>query len=129
MRPLTRVLQQVEPRWQVLSTFRTRPCGIQDQSRQQRKSFVAGPLHSQHFSTARVIQSESSTTGRGEKLKHDGTLDRKIGQAKEKQIQTPWHTEGADQLPVQRLRSVGAMTKGMLITFRGSVLAAVERFV
>jgi len=48
----------------------------------------------------------------GQQLKHDGSLDKEIGEAKELQTRTPWHREGADQPPVKRLRSAGAMKKG-----------------
>jgi hypothetical protein len=45
-------------------------------------------------------------------LNHDGSLDRKIGEAKELQARTPWHREGAEQPPVRRTRRASAMTKG-----------------
>jgi calcium uniporter protein, mitochondrial len=116
MTPLTQVLQHVQYRCierQVISTFRTRPSGIQDQWQKQHGHFVASPLLLRNFSTTRVFELGVSAAGRGEKLKHDGSLDRKIGQAIELQTRTPWHKDGADQPPAQRLRSAGAMTKGM----------------
>jgi hypothetical protein len=39
-------------------------------------------------------------------------FDRDIKEAKDKQERAPWHREGADQAPVSRQRSAGAMTKG-----------------
>lgn len=38
--------------------------------------------------------------------------DDAIVQEKEKQIRTPWHREGAEEPPVKKPRSAGAMTKG-----------------
>ncbi|KAM3078227.1 hypothetical protein ACMFMG_002474 [Clarireedia jacksonii] len=43
-------------------------------------------------------------------------IDNAIGEQKEIQSRTPWHREGADQPPVKRNRSAGAMTKGKLLT-------------
>jgi hypothetical protein len=41
----------------------------------------------------------------------------------EKQVRAPWHREGAEQPPVSRPRSAGAMTKGrILASFRGKGL-------
>src|SRR5450432_3217261 len=51
------------------------------------------------------------------KSNHDGLLDRKIGQQKELQARTPWHRDGTDQPPVSRMRSAGAMTKGICSVF------------
>ena len=42
-----------------------------------------------------------------------GYLDDEIGTAKEKQARTPWHREGPEDPPVRKLRSAGAMTKGI----------------
>lgn len=39
-------------------------------------------------------------------------IDNAINEEKELQARTPWHREGADQPPVRRNRSAGAMTKG-----------------
>lgn len=39
-------------------------------------------------------------------------FERDIEAEKEKQTRTPWHREGADQAPVSRPRSAGAMTRG-----------------
>ncbi|KAG0652949.1 Calcium uniporter [Hyphodiscus hymeniophilus] len=41
-------------------------------------------------------------------------IDESIGEAKELQTRTPWHREGSDKPPVKRMRSAGAMTKGIL---------------
>jgi hypothetical protein len=40
-------------------------------------------------------------------------IDDAIGKAKELQARTPWHREGTDKPPVKRMRSAGAMTKGL----------------
>ena len=71
-------------------------------------------LYLRNFSTTRVLGVERSAAVQGEKVSYDGSLDRKIGQAKELQTRTPWHRDGADQPPMKKLRSVGAMTKGKL---------------
>lgn len=42
----------------------------------------------------------------------ESRLDSALSQEKEKQARTPWHREGADEPPVRRQRSAGAMTKG-----------------
>jgi hypothetical protein len=49
-------------------------------------------------------------------------LDDEIGTAKEKQARTPWHREGPENPPVRKLRTAGAMTKGI-----PSLLPAWER--
>ncbi|PQE03213.1 hypothetical protein CJF30_00005717 [Rutstroemia sp. NJR-2017a BBW] len=43
-------------------------------------------------------------------------IDNAIGEQKEIQSRTPWHREGAEQPPVKRNRTAGAMTKGKLLT-------------
>lgn len=48
-----------------------------------------------------------------DEVEYDGQIDEKIGEAKELQQRTPWHREGADKPPVRRMRSSGAMTKGL----------------
>lgn len=40
-------------------------------------------------------------------------FDDAIAQEKEKQVRTPWHRQGANEPPVKRQRSAGAMTKGL----------------
>lgn len=47
------------------------------------------------------------------KSSSNGYLDDEIGTAKEKQARTPWHREGPEDPPVRKLRSAGAMTKGI----------------
>jgi hypothetical protein len=42
----------------------------------------------------------------------ESKLDKALSQEKEKQTRTPWHREGADEPPVRRQRSAGAMTRG-----------------
>ncbi|KAF2178375.1 hypothetical protein K469DRAFT_599714 [Zopfia rhizophila CBS 207.26] len=65
---------------------------------------------------------DNSNARPAEKLDHNVTqeekdeYERKLVEDKEKQIRTPWHREGSDQPPVARQRSVGAMTKGKLLT-------------
>jgi hypothetical protein len=43
-------------------------------------------------------------------------IDDVIGEAKELQARTPWHREGSDKPPVKRMRSAGAMTKGLSLS-------------
>ena len=40
-------------------------------------------------------------------------FDEAIAEERDKQNKAPWHREGATEPPVNRLRSAGAMTKGM----------------
>jgi hypothetical protein len=42
----------------------------------------------------------------------ESSLDHALSEEREKQARTPWHREGADEPPVRRQRSAGAMTKG-----------------
>jgi len=51
-----------------------------------------------------------------------GKLEEAIGEAKELQARTPWHREGTDEPPVRRDRSAGAMTKGMAIQKRSTLI-------
>lgn len=49
-------------------------------------------------------------------IRRESTVERAIGQQKEKQNKAPWHREGSDLPPVARQRSAGAMIKGKLLT-------------
>ena len=114
MRPIFQVLQHVPSLCSertVISTFRTRPLSFLEQSPQRHRDFPVISLYLRNFSTSRILDAERSAAAQGV-VKHDGSLDRKIGEAKELQKRTPWHRDGADQPPVKRLRSAGAMTKG-----------------
>lgn len=51
--------------------------------------------------------------GKESRSSSNGYLDDEIGTAKEKQARTPWHREGPENPPVRKLRSAGAMTKGI----------------
>jgi hypothetical protein len=110
MKPIFEALHRVPSRCierQVISTFRTRPLSFPNQSPQHHHITPAMAFRLPTFSTTAVFR------GEGKELNHDGSLDKKIGDAKELQTRTPWHREGADQPPVKRLRSAGAMTKGI----------------
>lgn len=61
---------------------------------------------------------KSDSKSKYDEVEYDGQLDEKLGEQAEKQSRTPWHREGADQPPVQRRRSAGAMTKGMHVDRR-----------
>src|SRR5271170_4063138 len=117
MRPVFQVLQHVLSRCMertAISTLRTRPLSFLEQWPQRHPDFPVISLYLRHFSTTTAFGAERSAAVHGEKVKHNGSLDRKIGEAKELQTRTPWHRDGADQPPVKRLRSAGAMTKGKL---------------
>lgn len=76
------------------------------------------------FTSTNIWREEKSHTERAKELSQKGLdkeedwfnnqLDNAIGQQKEIQARTPWHREGADQPPVKRNRSAGAMTKGLI---------------
>lgn len=97
---------------QVISTFRTRPFAFPAQSPQYPPTSPVVSLSLRNLSTTRILCAERSAAVQAEEVKHDGSLDRKIGEAKELQKRTPWHREGADQPPVRRLRSASAITNG-----------------
>lgn len=44
----------------------------------------------------------------------ESELDKAQSQERDKQTRTPWHREGADEPPVRRQRSAGAMAKGWI---------------
>lgn len=114
MKAIFQVSQHVPSRCferQVIGTFRTRPFAVPNRSPHYPQVSPVISLSLQNFSTSRILGAERSAATQGV-FSHDGSLDRKIGEAKELQKRTPWHREGADQPPVKRLRSAGAMTKG-----------------
>lgn len=41
------------------------------------------------------------------------SFDAALKEARENQVRAPWHREGTQEPPVNRMRSAGAMTKGM----------------
>ncbi len=106
---------------QILSTFRSRP-----------KQTYSSPLSAVRILSRSSIRGISSTTflrkedyaARARELhqksadehedEFNSQIDNAIGQAKELQARTPWHREGSDKPPVKRMRSAGAMTKGLL---------------
>ncbi|KAL2441870.1 hypothetical protein ABEF95_016763 [Exophiala dermatitidis] len=52
-------------------------------------------------------------------------FDNAVAQEHEKQERTPWHRQGAEEPPVRRQRSAGAMTKGKLLTTPSRLLKLV----
>ena len=119
MEPIFRIVQKTSSQCierQVVSTFRTRPYTLCSRSQQMRNDVTLQHVQFQGFSTISVLRQEAAATD-DRNVKHDGSLDRKIGQAKELQNRTPWHREGADQPPVKRMRSAGAITKGISLLF------------
>ena len=115
MKPIFQALHNVPSRCierQAISTFRTRPFSFPNQSPQHHHDVTVAILMFANLLHNNVVGAERSAAVHGKQLKHDGSLDRKIGEAKELQTRTPWHREGTDQPPVKRLRSAGAMTKG-----------------
>lgn len=83
------------------------------------------PAHSsiKPFSTTAKRRKDDSATKQAKALNEKGVqdqeesfnsqIDNAIGEAKELQARTPWHREGSDRPPVKRMRSAGAMTKGI----------------
>lgn len=51
-----------------------------------------------------------------EGVKYDGQLDEKLGDIQQRQKRTPWHREGTDVAPVQKVKNAQSMTKGKLLT-------------
>lgn len=119
MQPVTHLLQTCGPRCierQAISTFRTRtpfldaPVSVRCQ-RRQNFNFSHRQAFSSRGTWASKLSEEDGTEVK--KQSDDDQLDSAIGNAKELQSRTPWHRQGADDPPVRRLRSAGAMTKGM----------------
>ncbi|EXJ94650.1 hypothetical protein A1O1_03046 [Capronia coronata CBS 617.96] len=52
-------------------------------------------------------------------------FDTAVAQEHEKQDRTPWHRQGAEEPPVRKQRSAGAMTKGKLLTTPSRLLKLV----
>jgi hypothetical protein len=108
-KPLTRPCQLP-----ITVTFRSRP--------QTLSSTTSIFYTSRHFSAGLRAWKEDYAD-KAKKLNQKGLdkqedgfhsqIDNAIGEAKELQARTPWHREGADQPPVKRARSAGAMTKGL----------------
>lgn len=75
----------------------------------------------------RSLSYNSGVKDSGEKASHGRpkTIDDAITDDKERQTRTPWHREGANEPPVRRPRSAGAMTKGKLLTTPSRLLKLV----
>lgn len=120
MRTMAKDLCRVKSRCiqrHVITTFRAKPLfSLLDQSWRQHQHFNAGPLLLWNFSTTRVFETEKSAVIR-EKARDDELPNTKFGQAMELQMRTPWHRDGANQAPVQKLRNSGVMTKGIGLCF------------
>ncbi len=77
---------------------------------------AAAVLHSRWHQQTRL----SSSDQKAKALNQQGIdnelseFDDALEAEKEKQARTPWHREGADQPPVSRPRSAGAMIKGTI---------------
>jgi hypothetical protein len=99
-------------------TFRSRPSTLL-------QSWIP---FSRPFSSAESLWKQSAATDQAKRLSQqsldeqesefkdggfDNQIDNAIGAQKELQARTPWHREGSDKPPVKRLRSAGAMTKGL----------------
>lgn len=97
---------------QVMSTFRTRPVGVCRDWAKVYRFFNRRPTQIRGFSITSPISGRASDDVQKDDIKHDGSLDEKLGESKMLQTRTPWHREGADKPPVSRMRSAGAMTKG-----------------
>lgn len=105
---------------QILSTFRSRP-QLSSNSRPTHstsllrastRSFSASATVKKEDFTARAKELHQKSADEHEDA-FNSQIDNAIGQAKELQARTPWHREGSDKPPVKRMRSAGAMTKGL----------------
>jgi hypothetical protein len=77
-----------------------------------------------HWSSLRIVYPQPvryvSSAQKARDLNQQGideqesSLDSALSEEREKQARTPWHREGADEPPVRRQRSAGAMTKGRI---------------
>lgn len=139
MRRVTQLLRGVDRSVLPLSTFRTRPsptiaayscCGqrvflpatqiqtVRIYSRTSTKAEDKAEKSAKELSSQGLDGHDHNADKRtgqidgNEEVEYDGQLEEKLGEAEEKQARTPWHREGADQAPVRRMRSAGAMTKG-----------------
>jgi hypothetical protein len=78
-----------------------------------------------HWSSLRIVYPQPvryvSSAQKARDLNQQGideqesSLDSALSEEREKQARTPWHREGADEPPVRRQRSAGAMTKGRIL--------------
>lgn len=87
-----------------------------EQSKEDKYKAQAKELNKKGMELQEESRSENDCAEGNEKeslSSSNGYLDDEIGSAKEKQARTPWHREGPENPPVRKLRSAGAMTKGI----------------
>jgi hypothetical protein len=104
----------------ILSTFRSRPQPISNyspaiftsSSQSFNRVFSSTNLQRKEDYTARAKELHQKSADEHEDDFHS-QIDNAMGQAKELQTRTPWHREGSDKPPVKRMRSAGAVTKGL----------------
>ena len=92
----------------ITPTFRTRPA-------QSFQCIHTSPIlrEEKNELKARVEESNEKSQREEKGGTKKGKLDDAIGEAKEKQVRTPWHREGSDKPPVDKTKRRGsAMTKG-----------------
>jgi hypothetical protein len=116
------ISSSISPRFQpkILTTFRSRPPPISNFSpssftsslRSLNRAFSSTTLQRKedYADLAKELHQKSADKHEDE---FNSQIDDAIGQAKELQTRTPWHREGSDKPPVKRMRSAGAMTKGL----------------
>ncbi|KAM0794713.1 hypothetical protein BDR22DRAFT_826670 [Usnea florida] len=90
----------------------SRPSAIDRSRRQHQLTLQSSSNQSTNQTCLQVVPGLHQTT----QIRGASTVERAIGQQKEKQNKAPWHREGSDLPPVARQRSAGAMIKGKLLT-------------
>ncbi|CAG8958166.1 hypothetical protein HYFRA_00000517 [Hymenoscyphus fraxineus] len=137
MKGFLRVLPRASPSHTRIPNFHVFDKLQLQQSQPGRFSPQFSPLSHRAFSSGRALFEKTKSTkeakdlskkgleenvegqGQGQDKTNDSfnhQIDNVINEEKELQARTPWHREGADQPPVRRNRSAGAMTKGKLLT-------------
>ena len=109
---------------EILSTFRSRPkqsyssppSVVSILSRSQIRDISSTTVLRKEDYAARARELHQKSADEHEE-EFNSQIDNAIGQAKELQARTPWHREGSDKPPVKRMRSAGAMTKGLFDRF------------
>ena len=82
---------------------------LQPHARSSRRSPAVISTEYRRWTSAEAKARDLSQQSIDEELSE---YDQQISEEKDKQAERPWHREGADQPPVRRQRSAGAMTKG-----------------
>lgn len=80
--------------------------------------------------TAHTRNLQDNSKDRNEEVEYDGQLDQKLGDLRQRQKRTPWHREGIDTSPVQKMENAASMTKGIfeLLPYITIALCMCDRF-